>query len=178
MLVKFEVYYDGKYWCARGIGEDIFTQGKTLDELIKNMKEAVEVHFMDELEKGEEIRTITLKMMQILDITQAERVRCEEKQAEWIRSYIDSLPPMKPYAVIRVIPAVYMNSEIPQHLTEEEMVEHAVALAKRMHKQVCLQYSYAKRYWIDQKGDYVIDTKFHGGPSMSMDLSKIFTVDP
>jgi hypothetical protein len=30
MLVKFECYSDGKFWCARGIGVDIFTQGKTL----------------------------------------------------------------------------------------------------------------------------------------------------
>jgi predicted RNase H-like HicB family nuclease len=65
MLVKFEVYYDGKYWCARGIGEDIFTQGKTLDELIKNMKEAVEVHFMDELEKGEEIKVIWISELEV-----------------------------------------------------------------------------------------------------------------
>jgi len=45
MLIKFEIYNDGKYWCARGIGVDIFTQGKTLDELMDNIKEAVEVHF-------------------------------------------------------------------------------------------------------------------------------------
>jgi len=45
MLVKFEVYNDGEYWCARGIGVDIFTHGKTLDELMDNIKEAVEVHF-------------------------------------------------------------------------------------------------------------------------------------
>ena len=49
MFVKFEIYNDGKYWCARGIGEDIFTQGKTLDELMKSLKEAVEIHFEDEL---------------------------------------------------------------------------------------------------------------------------------
>ncbi len=30
---------------VRGIGEDIFTQGKTLDELIDNIKEAVALHF-------------------------------------------------------------------------------------------------------------------------------------
>ncbi len=45
MLVKIETYFDGEYWCARGIGEDIFTQGKTLDELHKNIKEAVSVHY-------------------------------------------------------------------------------------------------------------------------------------
>ena len=45
LLVKFEIYNDGEYWCARGIGVDIFTQGKTLDELMENIKEAVEVHF-------------------------------------------------------------------------------------------------------------------------------------
>ena len=47
MLVKIETYFDGEAWCARGIGEDIFTQGNTLDELFRNMKEAVAVHFGD-----------------------------------------------------------------------------------------------------------------------------------
>ncbi len=45
MLVKIEAYHDGEFWCARGVGEDIFTQGETLDELIENIKEAVELHF-------------------------------------------------------------------------------------------------------------------------------------
>ncbi|MCD6524888.1 MAG: hypothetical protein J7K48_07865 [Thermococcus sp.] len=45
MIVKFEVYFDGEYWCARDIDDDIFTQGKTLDELMENIREAVEVHF-------------------------------------------------------------------------------------------------------------------------------------
>jgi predicted RNase H-like HicB family nuclease len=45
MLVKIEVYNDGEFWCARGIGEDIFTQGKTVDELYANIKEAVALHF-------------------------------------------------------------------------------------------------------------------------------------
>jgi len=47
MLVKIENYFDGDNWCARGIGEDIFTQGKTLDELYENVKEAVACHFGD-----------------------------------------------------------------------------------------------------------------------------------
>jgi hypothetical protein len=45
MLVKIEVYQDGDTWCARGIGEDIFTQGQTADELFENIKEAVALHF-------------------------------------------------------------------------------------------------------------------------------------
>ncbi|HEX4643827.1 MAG TPA: hypothetical protein VH161_10175, partial [Candidatus Acidoferrales bacterium] len=36
---------DGDTWCARGIGEDIFTQGQTVDELYANIKEAVALHF-------------------------------------------------------------------------------------------------------------------------------------
>lgn len=48
MLVKMEAYNDGVFWCARGIGEDIFTQGETFEELIENVKEAVTVHFGDE----------------------------------------------------------------------------------------------------------------------------------
>ena len=48
MLIKFDVYKDGDYWCARGIDADIFTQGKTLDELLENLKEAVLLHFEDQ----------------------------------------------------------------------------------------------------------------------------------
>lgn len=47
MLVKVEVYNDGDFWCARGIGEDILTQGKTVDELYQNIREAVTLHFED-----------------------------------------------------------------------------------------------------------------------------------
>jgi len=45
MLVKIEIYFDGEFWCARGIGEDIFTQGNTLEDLYQNIKEAVSVHY-------------------------------------------------------------------------------------------------------------------------------------
>jgi hypothetical protein len=45
MLVKIEVYNDGESWCARGIDEDIFTQGQTLGALYANIEEAVCVHF-------------------------------------------------------------------------------------------------------------------------------------
>lgn len=48
MLVKIEVYNDGEAWCARGIGEDIFTQGQTVDELYRNIQEAVALHFEDD----------------------------------------------------------------------------------------------------------------------------------
>ncbi|MEW6002467.1 MAG: type II toxin-antitoxin system HicB family antitoxin [Nitrospirota bacterium] len=51
MLVKIDTYFDGEYWCARGVNEDIFTQGKTYDELLKNIKEAVTLHFEDELRR-------------------------------------------------------------------------------------------------------------------------------
>ena len=44
MLVKIDTYFDGEFWCARGISEDIFTQGATYDELLKNIKEAVALH--------------------------------------------------------------------------------------------------------------------------------------
>jgi len=48
MIAKIEIYNDGESWCARGIGEDIFTQGQTLDELYANIMEAVAVHYENE----------------------------------------------------------------------------------------------------------------------------------
>ncbi len=52
MLVKIELYNDGESWCARGIGEDIFTQGATVDELYKNIREAVALHFEGEIPRS------------------------------------------------------------------------------------------------------------------------------
>ena len=71
MLVKFEIYSDGEYWCARGIGVDIFTQGKTLDELMANIKEAVEVHFGELLEKGEDIRILSISETEVPSVAKA-----------------------------------------------------------------------------------------------------------
>ncbi|MDL1957522.1 MAG: type II toxin-antitoxin system HicB family antitoxin [Candidatus Desulfofervidus auxilii] len=65
MLVKFEIYNDGEYWCARGIGVDIFTQGKTLDELMENIKEAVEAHYGELLEKGEDIKILSISEIEV-----------------------------------------------------------------------------------------------------------------
>jgi hypothetical protein len=71
MLVKFEIYSDKKYWCARGIGVDIFTQGKTLDELMANIREAVELHFADEIGKGEIIRILSLSETEVGSVARA-----------------------------------------------------------------------------------------------------------
>jgi hypothetical protein len=53
MLVKMEVYQDGHTWCAKGLGEDIFTQAETADELFRNIKEAVTLHFENGTETAE-----------------------------------------------------------------------------------------------------------------------------
>ncbi|MBE9514443.1 MAG: type II toxin-antitoxin system HicB family antitoxin [Dehalococcoidia bacterium] len=64
MLVKIETYFDGELWCARGIGEDIFTQGKNLDELQENIKEAVATHYGD---TAEAITILTLSEVRLAD---------------------------------------------------------------------------------------------------------------
>ena len=64
MLIKIETYFDGEFWCARGIGEDIFTQGRTLDELYQNMKEAVSVHYG---EISESLTILTLSEVKLAD---------------------------------------------------------------------------------------------------------------
>lgn len=66
ILVKFEVYKDKNYWCARGLGESIFTQGKTLDELVENMKEACELHFEEQIDNGEEIRILSISDIEVI----------------------------------------------------------------------------------------------------------------
>ncbi len=64
MLVKFEIYKDDGNWCARAISADIFTQGKTLDRLMKNIEEAVELHFEDVLQR-EEIDIVSISELKV-----------------------------------------------------------------------------------------------------------------
>ena len=66
MLVKIETYFDGEFWCARGIGVDVFTQGTTLDELYENIKEAVSVHY------GETRQPITILTLSEVILADAE----------------------------------------------------------------------------------------------------------
>jgi len=51
MLAKFEDDFDGEYWCARGIGVDVFIQGRTRDELMGNIREAAALQFEEVLEE-------------------------------------------------------------------------------------------------------------------------------
>ena len=71
MLVKFEIYNDGEYWCARGIRVDVFTQGKTLDDLMKNLNEAVELHFEDILSSGEDIKILSISETEVHSLAKA-----------------------------------------------------------------------------------------------------------
>jgi hypothetical protein len=71
MLVKFEIYNDGEHWCARGIGVDIFTQGKTLDELMGNVKEAVELHFDEVLSSGKDIQILSIFEFEVSSVAEA-----------------------------------------------------------------------------------------------------------
>lgn len=45
MEIRIKVYRGEKYLCAEGVDYDIFTQGKNLDELMKNIIEAIESFF-------------------------------------------------------------------------------------------------------------------------------------
>lgn len=47
-MIKAEIYFDGEYYCARTLDMDVFTQGKTIDEAMKNLREAVDLHLEEE----------------------------------------------------------------------------------------------------------------------------------
>ena len=47
-IIKAEMYHDGEYYCGRCFDVDVFTQGSTLDELVANLKEAIQVHLEDD----------------------------------------------------------------------------------------------------------------------------------
>ena len=47
-IIKAEIYNDGEYYCGRCLDFDVFTQGKTLDEVVNNLKEAIQLHLEDD----------------------------------------------------------------------------------------------------------------------------------
>jgi predicted RNase H-like HicB family nuclease len=47
-MIKVEIYYDGDFYCAKCLDFDIFSQGKTLDEVVENIKESIILYFEDE----------------------------------------------------------------------------------------------------------------------------------
>jgi len=47
-IISFKISKKGKYYTASAVGFFIVTQGKTLDELSKNIKEATELYFENE----------------------------------------------------------------------------------------------------------------------------------
>jgi len=46
--IQFHIFKGEKYYIAEGTDLPIVTQGKTLDELVENLKEAIELHLQDE----------------------------------------------------------------------------------------------------------------------------------
>ena len=65
MLVKIAAYFDGEFWCAHGVNEDVSTQGVKDDELLKNIKEAVALHFEDKLKKGKSAEILVMSEMEV-----------------------------------------------------------------------------------------------------------------
>ena len=47
-IVQFHIFKGDKYYTAEGTDLPIVTQGKTLDELVENIREAVELHLEGE----------------------------------------------------------------------------------------------------------------------------------
>ena len=47
-IIKADIYHDGTFFCGRCLDFDVFTQGKTLDDLVINLKEAIHLHFEDD----------------------------------------------------------------------------------------------------------------------------------
>lgn len=61
MLVTFEVTYAEGWWSASAHAPEnaIYTQGKSVGELIDNILEATSLHYAEELEAGERITIVT-----------------------------------------------------------------------------------------------------------------------
>jgi len=46
--LKYVVYREGKYYVAQCLNADVSSFGKTIDEAVENLKDAVELYLKDE----------------------------------------------------------------------------------------------------------------------------------
>jgi predicted RNase H-like HicB family nuclease len=46
--IKAVIYHDGEQYCGKCLEIDVFTQGRSVDETIKNLEEAASLHLEDE----------------------------------------------------------------------------------------------------------------------------------
>ncbi|MFH1145395.1 MAG: hypothetical protein V1707_00305 [bacterium] len=46
-IIQFHIYKGDKYYIAEGVGLPIVTQGKTLDEVTTNVREAASLHLYE-----------------------------------------------------------------------------------------------------------------------------------
>ena len=53
-IIKAEIHYDGEYYCGMCLDFDVFSQGKSLDELVHNLKEAIQLHLEEGTEESSE----------------------------------------------------------------------------------------------------------------------------
>jgi len=51
--IKYIVYQEGKYYVSQCLNVDISSFGETIEEAIKNLKEAVELYFENEQQELE-----------------------------------------------------------------------------------------------------------------------------
>ncbi len=51
-IIKAEIHYDGEYYCGMCLDFDVFSQGKTLDKLVRNLKEAIRLHLEEDIEES------------------------------------------------------------------------------------------------------------------------------
>lgn len=66
MLVQVDIFQDedGR-WCAEGVGHGIATQGRDLDDLMSNIREACELHFEEELAAGKTIDLLVTAKLEL-----------------------------------------------------------------------------------------------------------------
>jgi len=103
MLVKLEAYRDGEFWCARGIGVSVFTQGETFESLMENVQKAVALHFEENLEPGELLQVLVLTELEVKRphrprsstiLLSNEEIRRRKELVERILKRRDELPPL------------------------------------------------------------------------------------
>ena len=66
--VKYVIYKEGKHYVTKCLNFELSTFGDTIDEVQKNMKEALELYFEDEALGGVDFMPIEMVMLAEQDI--------------------------------------------------------------------------------------------------------------
>jgi len=148
---------------------------KELAELLGYKKIVKGIRRIEQMERGRAAKVVASKMMAVLGISEGERVACYEEDYRQMQAHFRANP-IVPHLIVRLMAAVYCRREVPDGLSEEELLDYVIEFSAESGFRCCLMCSHWLRFWVDPDGKWRRDETMGGGPWARPDVGVLFRV--